>query len=144
MVADMNLREASVRIEHRLPTISEYKKLRRLVGWPETQVRAAEKALANSLFSVVAIRENSVVGFGRVIGDGGLYFYIQDLIVHPDFQTRGLGKTLMKELMAYIKPNAESGAFIGLMAAKGLEKFYKRFGFRTRDEDAPGMYLRIE
>ena len=140
----MNLQQTSVRIEHRQPTKSEYKTLRGSVGWPDTDDRATEAALSNSLFAVVAIQENSVVGFGRVIGDGGLYFYIQDLIVHPDFQTRGLGKSLMNELMGYIITHAKSGAFVGLMAAKGLEAFYERFGFKAREEDAPGMHLRIE
>lgn len=101
-------------------------------------------ALKNSLFSVVAVEHDTVVGFGRIIGDGGLYFYIQDLIIHPEFQTKGLGKSLMKELMDYVTANAKSGAFVGLLAAKGLEKYYERFGFKARDEDALGMYQVIK
>jgi hypothetical protein len=56
----------------------------------------------------------------------------------------GLGKSLMKKLMDYIKTNAKSGAFIGLMAAKGLERYYEPFGFKARDRDAPGMYQVIK
>jgi ribosomal protein S18 acetylase RimI-like enzyme len=127
-------------IEHRSPTVGEYTRLRGLVGWRETDENATDMALKNSLFSVVAVEHHTVIGFGRIIGDGGLYFYIQDLIIHPEFQTKGLGKSLMEELMGYITANAKSGAFVGLMAAKGLEKYYERFGFKARDEDAPGMY----
>ncbi len=83
-----------VKIEYRLPTVSEYKKLRGLVGWWETVETAIDVALKNSLFSVVAVEHDTVIGFGRVIGDGGLYFYIQDLIIHPDYQAKGLGKSL--------------------------------------------------
>jgi ribosomal protein S18 acetylase RimI-like enzyme len=133
-----------MQIEHRSPTVSEYTRLRDSVEWWQTDAKAVETALNNSLFSVVAIEHGNVVGFGRIIGDGGLYFYIQDLIVHPEFQTKGLGKSLMKELMGYITAKAKSGAFVGLMAAKGLEKYYERFGFKTRDEDAPGMYQVIK
>jgi len=129
-----------VKIEYRSPTFSEYKKLRGLVGWWETDENATDMALRNSLFSVVAVEHDTVIGFGRVIGDGGLYFYIQDLIIHPDFQNKGFGKSLMRELMDYITAKAKSGAFIALMAAKGLEKYYEPFGFKSRDEDAPGMY----
>lgn len=136
--------KTSVKIEYRSPTFSEYKQLRGLVGWWETDENAANMALKNSLFSVVAVEHDTVIGFGRVIGDGGLYFYIQDLIIHPDYQAKGLGKSLMKELMGYIMSSAKSGAFVGLMAAKGLEKYYDRFGFKARDEDAPGMYLIIK
>ena len=133
-----------MRLEHRRPTITEYKKLRASVGWWKTDENATQEALSNSLFSVVAMENNSIVGVGRIIGDGGLYFYIQDLIVHPEFQGKGFGKQLMGELMSYIKANAKSGAFIGLMAAKGLEKYYKLFGFKARNQDAPGMYQIIK
>lgn len=127
-------------IEHRTLTVSEYKKLRDAVGWWKTDDNAIEIALSNSLFSVVAMENNNIVGLGRVVGDGGLYFYIQDLIVHPDFQNNGLGKRLMDEVMLFIEGNAQFGAFVGLMAAKGLEKYYESFGFKARNRDAPGMY----
>jgi len=138
------LKETSVKVEFRPSTVSEYKRLRRLVGWPETEDGPTEKALRNSLFSVVATEQDTVLGIGRVIGDGGLYFYIQDLIVHPDFQGKGIGTSLMSYLMEHIMANAKSGAFIGLMAAKGLDAFYERYGFRTRHWDSPGMYRRIK
>ena len=137
-------RETSVKIEYRSPTFSEYKKLRDLVGWWETDENATDRALKNALFSVVAVEHDTVIGFGRVVGDEGLYFYIQDLIVHPEFQNKGFGTSLMKELMGYITTNAKYGAFVGLMAAKGLEKYYESFGFKARDEDAPGMYQIIK
>ena len=115
-----------------------------MVGWWETVEIAIDMALKNSLFSVVAVEHDTVIGFGRVIGDGGLYFYIQDLIIHPESQNKGFGKSLMKELMSYIMSSAKSGSFVGLMAAKGLEKYYDQFGFKARDEDAPGMYQIIK
>ena len=127
-------------IEYRSPTIDEYQTLRNLVGWWRTNGKATEKALNNSLFSIVSLDQDRVIGFGRVIGDGGLYFYIQDVIVHPNHQNKGIGKILMQELMNYISANAKPGAFIGLMAAQGLEKYHASFGFKTRDADAPGMY----
>ena len=133
-----------MQIEYRSPTVIEYTRLRNLVGWWEVDENATGKGLENSLFSVVATEHDTVIGFGRIIGDGGLYFYIQDLIIHPEFQAKGLGKILMKELMSYITAKGKSGAFVGLMAAKGLEKYYEQFGFKARDKDAPGMYLIIK
>ena len=127
-------------ILHRIPTVEEYLNLRKNAGWWDTDRDATETALRNSLFSVVAIERDKVIGFGRIAGDGGLYFYIQDMIVHPDFQSKGVGTALMKELMIYLKTNTKPGACISLMAAKGLIKFYRRFEFKVRDVDAPGMY----
>lgn len=128
----------------RAPTYAEYTKLREAVGWRRTDESASRTAFRNSLFSVIALEDGEVVGLGRVIGDGGLYFYIQDLIVHPGFQQKGLGKELMGALLAYIEANARPGAFVGLMAAKGLQGYYASFGFKARPEDAPGMYRIVE
>jgi len=133
-----------MRIEQRSPTVSEYIRLRDSVGWWKTDEKATEIALTNSLFSVVAIENGNIVGLGRIVGDDGLYFYVQDLIVHPESQNKGLGKKLMNELMSYVRANAKAGAFVGLMAAKGLEKYYEPFGFKARDDDAPGMYQVIK
>jgi hypothetical protein len=72
--------------EHRSSTISEYKRLRNSVGWWATDDKATEV----TLFSIVTIKNGNSVVFGRIIGDGGLYYYIQDLIVHPGFQKMGL------------------------------------------------------
>ena len=133
-----------MQIEHRLPTVSEYQKIRDCVGWWKTDDKATEAGLKNSLFSVVATEEKRVVGLARIVGDGGLYFYIQDLVIHPEFQKKGLGRRLMGELMSYISKNAKPGAFVGLMAAKGLETYYESFRFIARNKDAPGMYQVIK
>jgi len=89
------------------------------------------------------LNNGAVIGIGRIIGDRGLYYYIQDLIVHPDYQRKGLGTRLMTKLMDYIKENARSGSFIGLMAAQGSENYYKQFGFKARPADRPGMFFII-
>ncbi|HDY72519.1 MAG TPA: N-acetyltransferase [Nitrospirae bacterium] len=131
-------------IEKRNPSTSEYLYLRNKVGWGDKEKEVTEKALNSSLYSVVAIESDQVIGMGRIIGDGGLYYYIQDLIVHPDYQNKGIGKRLMKELMNYIDEHAASGSFIGLMSATGYYRFYESFGFKARDINAPGMFTVIK
>jgi len=69
-----------------------------------------------------------------------LYFYIQDLIVQPDFQSKGVGTAILQALMTYLKANAKPGSFVGLMAATGRKEFYRKFDFKVRAVDAPGMY----
>ncbi len=78
------------------------------------------------------------------MGDGGIYFYIQDVIVLPEFQGQGVGKRIMDSLMEYLEENANSRAFIGLMAAKGTAGFYMRFGFNERPSEGPGMFMIME
>ena len=131
-------------IEERNPSYDEYKALREAVGWRLTEETSTRKALDNALYSVVALDSNKVVGIGRVIGDDGLYYYIQDLIVNPKYQGKGIGKALMAKLMDFIQSHAHAGSIIGLMATPGLENFYKEFGFTSRPENGTGMYRIID
>lgn len=74
-----------------------------------------------------------------MIGDG-IYFYIQDIMVLPGFQGKGIGKHIMDALMDFLNSHVCNSAFIGLMAAKGVSKFYERYGFIERPPDRPGMF----
>lgn len=78
------------------------------------------------------------------MGDGGIYFYVQDVIVHPDHQGKGVGRSIMNAIMHYLRSMAEEGSYIGLMAAKNVEGFYELYGFRRRPGNRPGMYMLIE
>ena len=131
-------------IEERSPTLDEYSYLRQSAGWKLTEELPTKNALENALYSVVAIDDEKVIGVGRVIGDGGLYYYVQDLIVDPDYQGRSYGKAMMTKLMDFIKQRAGPGSIIGLMAASGLEDFYMEFGFESKPEHGTGMYIIID
>jgi ribosomal protein S18 acetylase RimI-like enzyme len=92
------------------------------------------------LYSVCAVEDDKVIGFARLVGDGGLYFYLQDVIVLPAHQRKGVGSALVERLLAFLGSTALPGAFIGLMAAKGASDFYRRYGFAERPEGRPGMF----
>jgi GNAT superfamily N-acetyltransferase len=126
----------------REPTVGEYQRLRRAVGWSEVADEGVEVGLKNALYSVVLLYDKQPIGCGRVVGDRGIYFYVQDIIVLPEYQGLGLGRLIMDKVMDYLKRNAKQGAFIGLMAAKGVALFYERYGFEARPDDAPGMAMK--
>lgn len=114
----------------RLPTPDEYRALCESVGWGAViNFEAARTAIPNSLAGVVAVQDGQAVGMGRIVGDGAIFFYIQDIAVHPDHQGRGLGRAIMTRLMAYLAAHAPAKAFIGLFAAEGKGPFYEQFGF---------------
>ncbi len=120
------------------PTPDEYLALRRAVGWSAPGAQAVARALHGSLYTVCARLGQDTVGMARVVGDGMLTFYIQDVMVFPEQQARGIGTTLMGRLMAWIGAHAAPGAVVGLMAAKGKEGFYARYGFDSRPNDRLG------
>ncbi|WP_299456726.1 GNAT family N-acetyltransferase [uncultured Microscilla sp.] len=132
-------RASSVKVEERTPTPLEYAKLRDSARWDKMDLKTIEQGLKNSIFSVCATFENEVIGCGRVIGDGALYFYIQDIIVAPAFQKKGIGEFIMNEIMKFLATVADQNAFVGLMSAEGTTGFYERYGFEERPGNEPGM-----
>lgn len=124
----------------RLPTIKEYKNICISVGWKDfMNFYVAEESISRSIFSVVVEYDDEVVGMGRVVGDGFIYFYIQDIAVKPEYQGQGVGSMIMKTIINYLKENAPENAFIGLFASQGKEAFYNNYGF-NKHEGMTGMF----
>jgi ribosomal protein S18 acetylase RimI-like enzyme len=136
------------KIVEKLPSAEEYNQLRQSVGWRIYQQDIIHKALPNSLYFVCAFVNTEIVGMARIIGDGGLAYYIQDVIVKPEYQRQGIGSKLMNKIMEYISLHASNNTVIGLMAAKGKEVFYERYNFITRPTDRFGsgmtMFWEVE
>lgn len=121
------------------PFVEEYLALRSTVHWRNPASVTAATALDGSLYCVCIRHGDKLVAFGRVIGDGSFNFYIQDMIVVPEHQGKGLGKAIMHHLMRYIESTGGEDAVVGLMAAKGAIGFYEQFDFTVRSAEAPGM-----
>ena len=124
----------------REPTPREYRRLRSTVGWNEVNEDGVREGLSSARYSVVLERDGEAVGCARVVGDGGIYFYVQDVILIPELHGQGWGGRMMDAVMRYLERVAGPGAFVGLMAAEGAETFYRRFGFERRPDDRPGMF----
>jgi len=131
MVAEPSLPRDVVLLDE-LPAVADYERLRQSVGWGAHEPLVAKEALPRSLYGACAYRNGELVGMVRVIGDGGLAYYIQDLVVLPEMQGQGIGTALMNRVMAYLAEHAGPGVVVGLMAAAGKESFYARYGFLAR------------
>jgi GNAT superfamily N-acetyltransferase len=121
----------------------EYIRLRGDAGWGCPGKDDAKTALENSLVVFVKRIDATAAGSVRIVGDGRLCFYIQDLIVLQPMQGQGIASELMEKAMNYINEHAAPNAFIGLMAAKGVDGLYERYGFIKRPNDTmgPGMTM---
>ena len=120
------------------PTVADFLTLRSRVGWGDLDANLAENSLNNSLFHVNIRHENQLVGMGRVVGDGAMYFYIQDMIVDPSYQQMGIGAALMDQIEDYLSDATNQGSTIGLLAAQGKEAFYSRYGYTQRPNSSLG------
>ena len=105
---------------------------------------AAQTSLDHSIFSVTVKEDQEVIGMGRIIGDGAIYFYIQDIVVHPEHQGKGIGREIMKALVNYLEENAPDQAFIGLFASEGKVDFYQKFDFHDYSPTMTGMFKVIQ
>lgn len=123
----------------RFPTSDEYVRLCSSVGWNNMNFSVAEKAIRQSVYATVVSYGDEVIGMARIVGDGVMYFYIQDFVVHPLHQEKGVGKILMNQLFSYLKENAPTQAFIGLFATEAGSHLYKQFGFQPPG-DMNGMF----
>ena len=57
------------------------------------------RAFNNSLYILGAFDEDKLIGFIRCVGDGEHILMVQDLIVSPEYQHRGIGTYLFKTIM---------------------------------------------
>ncbi len=125
-----------------------YLYLREQVGWRALSVRQAQKALDNALITVCAYLDGEPVGMGRVVGDGAVISYIQDLVVIPGAQGRHIGGKILDRLKNYVESITEpqTRMMLCLMCAKGRESFYEEHGFIARPTDSlgPGMIQYID
>jgi len=126
-----------------LPDIKEYWDLFQTTGWNQEynfSIQDLANAIQNSWYSMSIYDSDKLIGFGIVIADGVHHALIVDLIIHPDYQSKGLGSRLLDKLVSKCKKNKIRD--IQLFSAKDKYAFYEKFGFEKRPDNAPGMQLR--
>ena len=114
--------------------------LYRSVGWDAPGLDQIEKALEGSLATFCACDGDMPVGMARLMGDGGMSFYIKDFAVLPDYQGQGVGRALMNAMESWIEKQLKPGWAVSLelISSKGREAFYEKFGFEQRPNDWDG------
>lgn len=129
-------------VENKLD-VETYLDIRASVHWKVLRKEQAEKALNNSLYTVMAVENGKTIGMGRIVGDGAVICYIQDFVVRPEHQGTSIGRKMMERLIAHVEELRmdQSEMMLCLMCAKGREQFYEKFGFigRPTDNLGPGM-----
>ena len=129
-------------------TVSDYIRLRKTTEWKELSVRQVRAGLKNSVAALSAKINGETIGMARVVGDRGYVMLVVDVVVVPAYRRQGVATRMIAELMRLIEASVKDGegVMLQLMAAKGLEGFYSRFGFRARpnEENGAGMTQWIE
>jgi GNAT superfamily N-acetyltransferase len=104
------------------------------VGWSaytqHPSILAA--AIKGSDFVVTAVEDGSLIGLTRCVSDDATITYIQDILVHPDHQRKGIGEALVGAVLqryAHVRQKV-------LLTDDRPEqlRFYERLGFRNTRE----------
>lgn len=135
-----------IELIEKLPTVEEYNNLTNAVYWGKRDKKIVKEALKNSIYCICAYDERKLVGFGRIIGDKTIFLYLQDIMVNPEYQGKGIGTQIIENILSKIETYKEINPNIKvyLCASKDKESFYERFGFikRPNDEVGAGMILK--
>lgn len=115
-------------------SINDYNDLRTSVDFIPIHPNRARIALDNSLFTIVAMREDRPIGMARVVGDGGYVYFVCDVIVRPSCQSQGLGRQMIEQVLAWLECQVDEGEtiMVNLMSAMNKEPFYEKLGFHKR------------
>lgn len=104
-------------------------KLYESVGWLNYTKNPImlKNSFMNSLKVLAAYNEDGLIGLIRVVGDGFSIVYIQDVLVNPLVQRRGIGTALIKRIMDEYKNVYQMNLLTD--NTERTIKFYKSLGF---------------
>ena len=113
-------------------------KLRKLyfsVGWinsdmPKWFEEKFEIALKNSAWAYSVWDKDELIGLVRIVSDKVMIATVQDLMVHPNYQNKGIGSKLI-ELCISKLPH---GSWFS-HTTKNNYSFYEKFGFKKDNID---------
>ena len=105
--------------------LDELSELYRIAPLGNKSPQALKTVFGNSMFACFAYHGDALVAAGRGLADGVDCAYLADVAVHPDHQGKGLGKEVIRRLVALAAGHKK----IILYANPGTEGFYGRLGF---------------
>lgn len=113
---------------------SDLEKLYSSVSWAAytKNLEVLEQAINHSLQVISAWNEDELVGLIRVVGDGFTIIYVQDILVHPDYQDKKIGTELMTKILDNY-PEVRQKVLL-TEDAPDVRHFYEKFGFTSCDK----------
>lgn len=113
------------------------------VGWTNytEHPERLEAGYKNSLCVLAAYEEDRLVGIIRAVGDGATILFIQDILVMPQYQRRGIGTRLIKSIMK--KYDSVCQMELLTDSTEKTIAFYKSVGFVPANEIGALSFVRM-
>ena len=120
----------NIQLIYEPPTAQDYVNLRLRSGMGNKDLKRSQAALKNSLFTVSLYDEKRLVGFGRVVGDGGITYIVSDIMVDEEYRRKGFAEQIMGAIDKYFEENTHEDSYICLIANHPADKLYHKHGFK--------------
>lgn len=115
--------------------------------WDEAPlIEQVNLAMNNTLIRISIHDGDKIIAMARAIGDKGLCYYIKDVVVKPEYQGKGIGKSLIEELLKCINNDVIKGTeiYVELAAFPEVKKFYEKCGFTTNEAERLKMMYEVK
>lgn len=113
------------------------------VGWTAytEQPEALRRGFDSSLLMLAAYEGAELLGLIRVVGDGQTIVFVQDLLVFPEYQRKGVGSALLRAVLK----RYENVRQIELATddTPKTKAFYRSMGFRELSEIGCCGFMRV-
>nr|YP_007878158.1 GCN5-like N-acetyltransferase [Calliarthron tuberculosum]AGA63769.1 GCN5-like N-acetyltransferase [Calliarthron tuberculosum] len=120
----------------------ELEKLCDTVGWVRRPLKKVKTAIKHSFLTISLFYKNKnqvkMIAFARATSDHTFNATIWDVVVHPEFQRKGLGKVLIYEVIKELRYSDINT--ITLFADPQVISFYKNLGFIPDPDGVKGMF----
>ena len=120
--------------EYRTYNETEILPLYESVGWTAytDQPEVLRKGFERSMLTLAAYEEDQLLGIIRTVGDGYTVVFVQDILVFPEYQRKGIGSALLQAILDRYSHVRQIE-----LATDNTPKtiaFYKSMGFREMSE----------
>lgn len=122
--------------------LHELEELCDTVGWVRRPIKKVKMAIRNSFLTIsLSYNEDTqsrLIAFARATSDSTFNATIWDVVVHPKFQRKGLGKILINEIVKELRRSDINT--ITLFADPQVLNFYKSLEFISDPDGIKGMF----
>lgn len=129
----------NMQLVYEVPSAQDYVSLRIRSGMGSKDIDRSQIALKNSLLTVSLYDKDKLIGFGRIVGDGGITYVVSDIMVDAAYQGKGYAKEIMKAINNYFEENTYDDSYVCLIANYPADLLYQKYQFEYLSENKCGM-----
>ena len=129
--------------EYKIFNEAEILRLYRSVGWTAytDHLEVLQKGFEKSMLTLAAYEGDQLLGIIRAVGDGHTIVFVQDILVFPEYQRKGIGTALLQAMLD--RYNYVRQIELATDNTPKTISFYKSMGFREMSEIGCCGFMRM-